>query len=153
MPRKHVVSAVLATLTLAAAGCTAGASSSATASAGGGTTVNVTVKEFSVEPESATAPAGDVTFHVTNDGPDDVHEFVVIKTDLAPDALPTAADGSFDEDGEGVEVIDEIEDVPVGESQDLTASLDAGAYVLICNKVEGDESHYAMRMRTAFTVE
>jgi hypothetical protein len=52
-----------------------------------------------------------------------------------------------------MEVIDEIEDIPVGESQDLTVSLDAGSYVLICNIVESGEVHYAMGMRTAFTVE
>ena len=150
--------AVLATLALVAAGCTAGASASASASASalasaGATTVNVTLQEFSVIPESATAPAGAITFHVTNNGPADIHEIVVFKTELAPDALPTADDGSVDETGEGVELIDEIEDIPIGESQDLSVTLDAGSYVLICNIVEGTEVHYAMGMRTAFTVE
>ena len=120
---------------------------------GGATTVNVTLQEFSVIPESATAPAGDVTFHVTNEGPEDVHEFVIFKTDLEPDSLPTAADGSVDEAGEGLELIDEIEDVPVGESQDVTATLDAGSYVLVCNIVESDAVHYTNGMRTGFTVE
>ena len=147
----------LAALALAAVACNAGASPSASAPAGGGTTVNVTVQEFSVTPESESAPAGEVTFHVTNDGPNDVHEFVVVKTDLAPDALPTADDGSFDEDGQGVEVIDEIEEIPVGESQDLTVSLEPGAYVVLCNRVETEdgeaESHYAKGMHAAFTVE
>ena len=53
---------------------------------------------------SSSAPAGEVTFNVTNKGPEDVHEFVVFETDLAPDALPTVADGSVDEEGEGVEL-------------------------------------------------
>jgi hypothetical protein len=87
----------------------------------------------------------------------DVHEFMVVKTDLAPDALPTVADGSFDEAGSGVEVIDEVKDVAVGQSQDLTVSLVAGAYVLLCNKVVTEngetESHYAKGMHAAFTVE
>ncbi len=77
-----VPNAALATLLLVAAGCTAGASASPSA---GATTVTVTLQEFSVLPEPATAPAGDVTFHVTNDGPDDIHEFVIFKTDLAPE--------------------------------------------------------------------
>jgi uncharacterized cupredoxin-like copper-binding protein len=163
MLRPRAVAAALSTLALAAVACTpAGSSSSASASAsaGGGdaaTTVNVTVKEFEVAPEVTSAPAGTVTFHVTNDGPDDVHEFVVIKTDLAADALPAAEDGSVDEEGEGIEVKGEIEDIPVGESQDVDIALDAGAYVLICNIVEDEggepEAHYAMGMRTAFTVE
>jgi uncharacterized cupredoxin-like copper-binding protein len=163
MLRPRAVAAALSTLALAAVACTPGGSSSsasASASAGGGdaaTTVNVTVKEFEVAPEVTSAPAGTVTFHVTNDGPDDVHEFVVIKTDLAADALPAAEDGSVDEEGEGIEVKGEIEDIPVGESQDVDIALDAGAYVLICNIVEDEggepEAHYAMGMRTAFTVE
>jgi uncharacterized cupredoxin-like copper-binding protein len=148
------------TLTLLAIGalivaCTpAGSSASATNGTGdGATTVNVTLQEFSVLPDSATAPAGEVTFHVTNDGPEEVHEFVIFKTDLASDALPTAEDGSVDEAGEGVELIDEIEDLPVGESQDVTVTLDAGSYALICNIVESGEVHYAVGMRTGFTVE
>jgi uncharacterized cupredoxin-like copper-binding protein len=162
MLRPRAVAVALSTLALAAVACTSGSSSSASASAsaGGGdtaTTVNITVKEFEVAPEVATAPAGAVTFHVTNEGPDDVHEFVVIKTDLAPDALPTADDGSVDEEGDGIEVIGEIEDIPVGESQDVDLTLDAGAYALICNIVEDEdgetEAHYAMGMRTAFTVQ
>jgi len=148
---------ILAVLALVAVACNAGASPSASAPAGGGTTVNVTVAEYSVTPESESAPTGDVTFHVMNDGPNDVHEFVVVKTDLAPDALPTADDGSFDEDGQGVEVIDEIEEIEVGASQDLTVSLEAGSYVVLCNRVETEdgetESHYAMGMHAAFTVE
>ena len=148
---------LLAGLALAAAACTPGASTTPSASAAAGTTVNVTLAEFSVTPDSDSAPAGDITFHITNDGPNDVHEFVIVKTDLAPEALPAAEDGSFDEDGADVEVIDEVEDVPVGESQDLTVSLDAGAYVLVCNKVETEdgetESHYAMGMHAPLTVE
>ena len=50
-------------------------------------------------PESDSADAGDVKFNVENTGLDDVHEFVVLKTDLDPDALPTLPDGSVDENG------------------------------------------------------
>ena len=92
-------------LTLVAAACgdddeggTTGATGGATGETGGGTTVDVTVQEFAVLPAQDSAPAGDVTFNVTNTGPEDTHEFVVFKTDLAPDALPTAPDGSVDED-------------------------------------------------------
>ena len=78
-------------------------------------------------PAQDSAPAGDVTFNVTNTGPEDIHEFVVFMTDLAPDALPTAPDGSVDEEGEGVELIDEIEDIAVGDTPTLTVALDAGS--------------------------
>jgi len=119
------------------------------------TTIDVTLQEFAVIPAQDSAPAGSITFQVENTGPDDVHEFVVIKTDLAPDALPTDENGAVDEGGEGMEVIDEIEDIPVGDTPSLTVDLDAGNYVLICNiwDEEEQEAHYQMGMRTGFTVE
>jgi hypothetical protein len=43
-------------------------------------TVQITLQEFSVSADPASVPAGSVTFEATNDGPDDVHEFVVIST-------------------------------------------------------------------------
>ncbi len=117
----------------------------------------ITLQEFAVLPSPDSAPAGEVTFNVTNIGPEDVHEFVVFATDLAPDALPTAADGSVDETGEGVELIDEIEDIAVDATPTLTVTLDAGSYVLICNIVEEEGAdtivHYQQGMRVGFTAE
>lgn len=145
---------VLPAIVLVAAACT---SASPSPGAGGGesTTVNVTLQEWSVLPEVSSAEAGEITFHVTNDGPDDIHEFVVIKTDLAPGDLPTDETGSVDEEGEGMEVVDEIEDLEVGASEDVTVTLEAGSYVLLCNIYSEDEeeAHYEEGMRTAFTVE
>ena len=87
---------------------------------------------------------GDVTFDVQNEA-EQTHEFVVIKTDLAEDALPLNDEG-VDEEGEGVEVIDDVES---GGSQSLTVDLDAGSYDLICNL----PGHYAQGMHAPFTVE
>src|SRR5262245_38319694 len=159
--------AALTTLSLVSAGCGSngggpsgssigttpqGTTGGATAS---GITVNVTEQEFAILPASATAPAGPVTFKVTNTGPDEVHEFVVLSTELAPDALPTKQDGSADEEGAGVTPVDEIEDIAVGDSPALTVSLDPGNYVFICNIVDADtgESHYHEGMRVGFTVQ
>jgi uncharacterized cupredoxin-like copper-binding protein len=114
----------------------------------------VSVHEFEVVPETSSASAGEVTFTVTNTGPDDVHEFVVVKTDLAPDALPTEANGAVDESGAGIEPVDEIEDIAVGDTASVTVNLEAGSYVLMCNiydKAE-KEAHYQQGMRTGFTV-
>jgi hypothetical protein len=119
-------------------------------------TVEVTLQEFAIATSTTSVAAGSITFEATNDGPADPHEMVVFRTDLAIDALPTAEDGSVVEDGEGVELIGEIEEFPVGETRSATYDLDAGAYVLICNIVEEEdgelESHYQEGMRTAFTV-
>lgn len=136
-------------------GATTTTGPTATSPAAGATTVNVTLQEFAVLPDVSSAPAGDITFSVTNDGPDDMHEFVVVQTDLAPDALPTAANGAVDEAGGGMTVVDEIEDIAVGATDDVTVTLAAGHYVLICNIYDEDEAeaHYQMGMYTAFTVE
>lgn len=118
-------------------------------------TVQITLQEFAVGADTPSVPAGSVTFEATNEGPDDVHEFVVIATDLAITELPTVEDGSVDEAGEGLEVIGEIEDIPVGETQSVTLDLEAGNYALICNiyDADEDEAHYQEGMRTSFTVE
>ncbi len=122
-----------------------------------GGTVEVTLQEFAIAASPTSIGAGEVTFEATNDGPNDPHELVVFRTDLAPDALPTSDDGAVDEGGEGVELIDEIEEFPVGETQSMTLDLEAGSYVFVCNLVEEEEgqleSHYQEGMRLAFTVE
>ena len=149
---------LLAALVLAA--CSSGSESPAAAGSAPAAgspaagAVAVTLQEWAVVPTPASAAAGDVTFQVSNTGPEDVHEFVVLKTDLDAGALPTDDTGAVVEAGEGIEVVDEIEDIPVGESQDLTVSLEAGKYVLLCNIYSEDEqeAHYQLGMRTNFTV-
>lgn len=153
--RARFVVAGLVAISLAAVGCTTGGSSPSSAEGGGGaTTVEVTLQEWAVVLAAASAPAGEITFDVTNEGPEDIHEFVVMKTDLDPAELPADADGVVAEAGDGMEVIDEIEDIPVGENQTLSVTLEAGSYVLLCNIWDEGESeaHYEMGMRTAFSV-
>jgi uncharacterized cupredoxin-like copper-binding protein len=137
-------------------GASPGASTAATGTpaAGGATTIDVTLQEFAVVPAADAAPAGDVTFKITNQGPDDIHELVIIKTDLGASALPTDADGAVDEAGAGMEVIDEVEDLEVGSAEDLTVNLAAGKYVLLCNIFDEteNEAHYKLGMRIDFTV-
>jgi len=126
----------------------------AACSGDGGGTVNVTLQEFSIATDPATADAGEVVFEATNDGPNDVHEFVVLRTDLGLTELPTDENGAVVETGEGIELIGEIEDIPVGETQSVTLDMEAGNYVLICNIWDEDEqeAHYQEGMRTTFTV-
>jgi uncharacterized cupredoxin-like copper-binding protein len=143
---------VVSSAALLLIGCTSeGESPSAD---GTGTTVNVTVQEWAVLPDPTSVSAGDVTFSITNDGPDDLHEFVVIATDLDAAELPTDETGAVSESGEGMTVIGEVEDIEIGATEELTVSLDPGNYALICNiySEEEAEAHYAMGMRVAFTV-
>ncbi len=120
---------------------------------GGGaaaTSSDATLNEFSISLSEKTLAAGDVTFNVANTG-SIVHEFVVLKTDIAPDGIPMAADGqTADEHGTpGVTVMGEIEDLEAGDTGVLSLNLEPGKYIVMCN-VEG---HYAAGMNAAFTVE
>jgi uncharacterized cupredoxin-like copper-binding protein len=119
----------------------------AVGSCGGGGGIEVTLADFSITPAESSGSAGDLTFDVTNDA-EQTHEFVVFKTDLAEDALPTDDEGLVDESGEGVELIDEIEDVEGGSTESLSVNLDAGSYVFICNL----PGHYAQGMHASFSV-
>ena len=176
-PARPRTLAFVATLALVASGCGSGSTSgnpaesiaSSPAASGAGSEgapsgspnaselgehlVLVTVRDFAIDPESTSAPAGEVTFDVYNPTQEHQHEFVVIRTDLAPDALPTTGDGSVDESGDGIEVVDELEAISGGDSKQLTVDLEPGSYVLICNLVKDGTSHYQEGMRTAFTVE
>ena len=129
----------------------------------GGRTVGMTLQEWAVVPDASSVAAGEVTFDIANTG-EETHEFVVIQTDLGALDLPTAEDGSVDEEAEDLEVIDEVEDIAAGDEATLTVDLEAGHYVLVCNiveeememeemEMEHDPSHFQSGMRADFTVE
>lgn len=150
--RVHRVAGLLETAVLLAACGSSATTPAPNATTGPGNAgpgaITATESDFKIELSTATAAPGPVTFHVTNSGAQ-THEFVIIKTDTAQDALPTDDSGNeVDEDAAGLTVVDEVEDLAPGASEDLTATLDAGSYVLICN-VAG---HYQLGMHTAFTV-
>jgi len=141
---QRLLKASIMGLGLVAAGC-----------GGGGEDVDVTLQEFAVGTDPSSVSAGSVTFNIENKGPDDTHEFVVMRTDLDPTALPTDENGAVDEAGGGIEVVDEVEDIPVGDTPTLTVDLESGSYVLICNIYDESEkeAHYQEGMRVSFTVE
>ena len=115
--------------------------------AASGGAVTAKESEFKIELSATTAPAGSVTFQINNGGTV-VHEFVVMKTDLAADKLPVdSSQGVVSEDTAGITVVDEVEDLAVGASANLTVNLPAGHYVVICNV----PAHYAGGMHVDFT--
>ncbi len=118
--------------------------------------VDATLTEWSIHTDRSEVPAGEVTFDMENDG-GVTHEFVVVKTDLAPEQLPVDDDGMFDERGAGLTFVDEVEDVdPGGGTAKLTVDLEPGKYLLVCNKPpvpkENLPAHWAEKMYTPFTV-
>lgn len=144
---------VAAALVLAACGGDDEDKATGTPAAGAGATVNVVLSEFIVDPSPASVSAGQVTFVAKNEGKEK-HELVIVKTDLAPDKLPTKDDGSVNEEGAGIEVIDEIEEFAAGGTEQLSVKLDPGKYVLLCNIVdEMGDVHYQKGMHAAFSVQ
>jgi len=119
--------------------------------------INVTVQEYSINPEKSSAKAGKITFKVENKGPTQAHEFLVFKTDLGVDELPTQSDGPLDEEDPALEMIDEITEFNPGQKKSLTVELEAGKFILACNVGEETggqvEPHFKQGMHTAFTVE
>ena len=100
-----------------------------------------------METTSARAIAGDVTFAITNFGTMK-HEFLVVKTDFEPGKIPLTSESRFDEEADGLEVIDEIPEFEVKTTGLLTVKLDPGKYQLLCN-IAG---HYKAGMYHTFVV-
>ena len=149
--------AASAVATSGTAASVAASASAASPAPSGSTSVSVGLQEFAIVPSVASVPAGTVKFVAKNTGPDDIHEMVVLRTDLDPAALPVDKDGKADEEADGITSIGETGDVAVGETKEVSFDLAPGKYVLICNIVQTEpdgsiEAHYKVGMRTAFTV-
>jgi uncharacterized cupredoxin-like copper-binding protein len=91
--------------------------------------VNASLGEFYIKPDKTSVPAGKVRFTVINKGAIK-HEFVVIKTNLAPDKLPVNGNEADESVGPSP---GEIGNLPPGKTSHLAVNLTAGNYVLICN--------------------
>jgi uncharacterized cupredoxin-like copper-binding protein len=109
-----------------------------------GTIATSLTDAFVIDIASATAEAGAIAFEVTNTG-QLLHEFMVVRTDLAEDALPIDV---VQVDEAQLEIVASTLELPPGQSQLLLTDLEAGHYVLICN-IPG---HYNAGMHRTFTV-
>jgi uncharacterized cupredoxin-like copper-binding protein len=117
-----------------------------------GTTVDVSEADFSLKPAVTSVAAGTVSFKVKNNGTF-THEMVVVKVADASD-LPTEPNGEVNEDKiPKADAIGEVEDVLPGTTKTLKVKLDAGKYVLFCNKNDGaTRVHFKRGMHSDFTV-
>jgi uncharacterized cupredoxin-like copper-binding protein len=104
----------------------------------------VAAGEFYFHLDSASVPAGKVTFVVKNEGKVG-HEMVVIKTDAAAGKLPFEAGEASEEGAMGEIGEDGLE---VGMTGNLTLDLQPGHYALICNL----PGHYKGGMYADLTV-
>jgi uncharacterized cupredoxin-like copper-binding protein len=113
-----------------------------------GTPVNLELEDFKIQEDAAVVPAGTVSFRILNQGPT-THEYIVVRTDRAPDKLPLQRDGlTVNEEAPGIDLLDEAEGLDIDDRQTLVLDLAAGHYVMYCNL----EGHYLGGMHAALTV-
>lgn len=110
-------------------------------------TVIVSLTDFQVTAVPTSVVEGTVVFQVSNDGAV-AHNLVVIRTDLAPDALPVDDDTYLVEEGQ-LNVVARSVQFLSGEATELSVHLAPGNYVLICNNIA---THYQAGMWLGFQV-
>lgn len=97
--------------------------------------------------DQAKVPSGEVTFLVTNNSTDIIHEMVLAAVDNVSTQLPYLREEQrVDEDAAGD--LGEVAELESGQSGALTMTLKPGTYILYCN-IPG---HYMAGMWTLLTV-
>ena len=172
--RQAAVSIVIAGLALASTGCaTAGgvpsftyapaASQSATTeptsaataspiasvaapSASTAAGANVSLTEWKVTVVGA-IKSGKTDLTITNAGAAP-HELLVFKSDLKPSAYPTDAAGDIKEEGPGVKLVSDGDNIDPAGTQTRSVDLAPGKYLFVCN-IPG---HFKQGMFTVVTV-
>jgi uncharacterized cupredoxin-like copper-binding protein len=118
------------------------------AAAQGAAHLPVKLDDYKFWHDVTSVPAGEVMFDLTNVG-DEVHELIVIKSDMDTAALPpSAVRGEVDEAAIG-EYIGGWEDVQPGAMASGTLTLAPGRYVLLCNLTD----HYSRGMVSTLQVD
>jgi uncharacterized cupredoxin-like copper-binding protein len=123
------------TLILVAAACT---STSADAE------VAVSLRDDAVTLAPTQADAGTLTFAATHDGTH-THEIEVFRGDVDPGTLPVEDNVAVTD---GLDLVDEIEDITPGSTANLTVELDPGTYVVMCNL----PGHFEKGMHAVLTI-
>jgi hypothetical protein len=121
----------------------------------GGGQLNVTLDEWSITLDKTSLPEGPIEFTIKNAG-EKQHEFIILRTDIASDELPTNDDGSADLDAPDLDELQTVDELDDGDETGRTYTLDAGNYVFIDNTVEEENSekvsYYENGMRVGFTI-
>lgn len=108
---------------------------------------NLSMAMLGVKADVSSVPAGKVTFDVTNESKDIVHEMILSPMPDDPAALPyVATDYKVDEDAAGH--LGEVSELDPGKGGQLTLDLKPGKYILFCN-IPG---HFMGGMWTVVTV-
>ena len=130
----------------AATGCAPSGSSNAAA-----IHLKAKLSDFKIELDPSSAAAGPVSFDGTNAGTHP-HEIVIVKG--VPIAqLPTAADGTVDEDKlPNGALIGELEAFSPGRSCSAGFALTSGTYSLFCNTLGDEGAHFQQGMATTLEV-
>ena len=147
--KTRAATAVLALgLAFAANACGGGSSS-------GSADVKVSLKEFSVTPDSRQHKAGSISIDADNVG-SIKHELVIVKAKDAA-ALPLKADGSVDEEKIATaDKLGETGELAAAKSKTQKFTLPAGDYVIFCNVVDTKSGtppvvHFKRGMHETFT--
>jgi len=106
----------------------------------------VTLTEWKVT-VTGTIKAGKTDVLISNIGVAQ-HELLVFKSALAPSAYPTDKTGDIIEDGPGVALLSDGDNIDPGGSQTRTVDLAPGTYLFVCNI----PSHFKQGMFTVVTV-
>jgi uncharacterized cupredoxin-like copper-binding protein len=109
----------------------------------GGTIV---LSEWKVDMAS-TIKAGKSTFSISNAGTIP-HELLIFKSDLAPTAYPTDGAGGIIEEGGGVDLMSDGDNIDPAGTQSRSIDLAPGTYLFVCNI----PAHFKSGMFTVVTV-
>jgi uncharacterized cupredoxin-like copper-binding protein len=114
------------------------------ASPSSGATVSLTEWKVTV---GGTIKSGKTDLTITNVGVAP-HELLVFKSDLDPSAYPTDAAGDIKEEGAGVTLVSDGDNIDPAGTQARTVDLAPGKYLFVCN-IPG---HFKQGMFTVVTV-
>lgn len=105
------------------------------------------VKSMMVKADQQSVKAGPVTFMVSNDSKNLVHEMLVVS--VADPQTPLPYDSKDDRVVESkIKDLGEASDLQPGEKKTLSLTLNPGKYILMCNQ----PAHYKAGMETTLTV-